>query len=183
MVLNRLSVIILEESLTLVKKSMDKFLHVASSFTYSSPISQTKPTATYNYGTENCTGPCRSINSVRETFCGLSQPHPIQAYNGTTIAVAVLGVLLILMLSAVLAIQIYDEYLDFLDKTLERTAKPWSTLLGAFLEAKRRVLNSPYGQQFEGITFTKTPVRRQSGKNLLLPRTLTLPVWRNIRVM
>ena len=47
MVLNRLSVIILEESLTLVKKSMDKFLHVASSFTYSSPISQTKPTATY----------------------------------------------------------------------------------------------------------------------------------------
>ena len=59
-----------------------------------------------------------------------------------------------------------DEYLDFLDETLERTAKPWSTLLGAFLEAKRRVLNSQYGQQFEGITFTKTPVRRQSGKNL-----------------
>ena len=81
---------------------------------------------------------------MRETFCGLSQPHPIQAYNGTTIAVAVLGVLLILMLSAVLAIQIYDEYLDFLDKTLERTAKPWSTLLGAFLEAKRRVLNQVF---------------------------------------
>ena len=58
-----------------------------------------------------------------------------------------------------------DEYLDYFDETLERTAKPWSTLLGAFLETKWRVLNSPYGQQFEGITFTKTPGRRQSGKN------------------
>ena len=33
-----------------------------------------------------------------------------------------------------------DEYLDHLDKTLERAAKPWSTLLGVFLEW--RVLNS-----------------------------------------
>ena len=57
-----------------------------------------------------------------------------------------------------------DEYLDYRDETLERTAKPWSASLGVFLETKWRVLNSPYGQQFEAITFTKTP-GRQSGKS------------------
>ena len=29
-----------------------------------------------------------------------------------------------------------DEYLDYCDETLERAAKPWSDLLGAFLETK-----------------------------------------------
>ncbi len=29
-----------------------------------------------------------------------------------------------------------DEYLDYHDETLERTAKPWSVSLGAFLETK-----------------------------------------------
>ena len=52
-----------------------------------------------------------------------------------------------------------DEYLDYLNETLERAAKPWSALLGAVLETKWRVLNSLYGQQFYGITFTKTPGR------------------------
>ena len=55
---------------------------------------------------------------------------------------------------------------DELNETLERAAKPWSALLGALLETKRQVLNSPYGQQFKAITFTKTPGCRQSGKNL-----------------
>ena len=32
-----------------------------------------------------------------------------------------------------------DEYLDYLDETLERVVKPWSTLLGVFLEMKWRV--------------------------------------------
>jgi len=58
-----------------------------------------------------------------------------------------------------------DEYLDYRDETLEWTAKPWSVSLGAFLEMKWRVLNSPYEQQFEAITFTKTPGYRQSGKS------------------
>ena len=35
-----------------------------------------------------------------------------------------------------------DEYLDYIDETLERVGKPWSALLGAFLETKWRVLNS-----------------------------------------
>ena len=35
-----------------------------------------------------------------------------------------------------------DEYLDYLSETLEWVAKPWSTLLGAFLKTKWRVLNS-----------------------------------------
>ena len=35
-----------------------------------------------------------------------------------------------------------DEYLDYLDKTLERTAKPWNASLGVFFEMKCRVLNS-----------------------------------------
>ena len=35
-----------------------------------------------------------------------------------------------------------DEYLDYLDEALEQVAKPWSTLLGVFLEMKWRVLNS-----------------------------------------
>ena len=35
-----------------------------------------------------------------------------------------------------------DEYLDYLDKILEHAAKPWSALLGAFLETKWQVLNS-----------------------------------------
>ena len=61
--------------------------------------------------------------------------------------------------------------IDYLDKTLERMAKPWSTLLGAFLKTKWRVLNSLNGQQFEGITFTKTPGRRQSGKNSSTTKT------------
>ena len=61
-----------------------------------------------------------------------------------------------------------DEYLDYCDETLERTAKHWSVSLGTFLETKWRILNSPYGQQFEAITFTKTPGRRQSGKSRLI---------------
>ena len=52
-----------------------------------------------------------------------------------------------------------DTYLDYLDETLERAVKLWSALLGAYLETKWRVLNSPYGQQFEAITLTKTPGR------------------------
>ena len=58
-------------------------------------------------------GPCRSIKSVNDTFCGSShvQPQANQAHNGTVIAVAVLGVLLILLLSAVLAIQIYQVFI------------------------------------------------------------------------
>ena len=58
-------------------------------------------------------GPCRSIKSVNDTFCGSShvQPQPNQAHNGTAIAVAVIGVLLILLLSAVLAIQIYQVFI------------------------------------------------------------------------
>ena len=59
-----------------------------------------------------------------------------------------------------------DEYLDYLDKTLEQAVKPWSVLLGAFLETKWQVFNSPYRQQFDAIKFTKTPGRRQSGKKL-----------------
>ena len=35
-----------------------------------------------------------------------------------------------------------DKYLDYLDKILEHAAKPWSALLGAFLETKWQVLNS-----------------------------------------
>ena len=50
-----------------------------------------------------------------------------------------------------------DTYLDYLDETLEWAAKLWSALLGAFLKTKWWVLNSPYGQQFEAITLTKTP--------------------------
>ena len=49
-----------------------------------------------------------------------------------------------------------DDYLDYCDEPLEWTAKPWSILLGVFLEMKWWVLNSPYGQQFEAIAFTKT---------------------------
>ena len=58
-----------------------------------------------------------------------------------------------------------DEYLDYRDKTLERTKKSWRVWLGAFLETKWQALNSPYGQQFEAIIFTKTPGGRQSGKS------------------
>ena len=39
-----------------------------------------------------------------------------------------------------------DKYLDHLDETLERTAKPWSVSLGVFFETK--------SQEFEAITFT-----------------------------
>ena len=35
-----------------------------------------------------------------------------------------------------------EEYLDYLNETLERTVKPWNASLGAFLESKWRVLNS-----------------------------------------
>ena len=35
-----------------------------------------------------------------------------------------------------------DEYLDYRDETLERTAKPWSASLGLFFETKWRVLNA-----------------------------------------
>ena len=74
-----------------------------------------------------------------------------------------------------------DEYLDYLDETLEQAAKPWSTLLGAFLETKWRVLNSTYGQQFEAITFTKTAGLRQSGKNSSatknMPMNATGTLW------
>ena len=35
-----------------------------------------------------------------------------------------------------------DKYLDYLDETLERVAKPWSVLLGVFLEMKWWVLNA-----------------------------------------
>ena len=59
-----------------------------------------------------------------------------------------------------------DEYLDYLDETVEGAVKPWSTLLGAFLKTKWRILNSPYGQQFKAITFTKTPGHQQLGKIL-----------------
>ena len=62
-----------------------------------------------------------------------------------------------------------DEYLDYRDETLERMAKPWSVSFGAFLETKWRVLNSPYGQQFEAITFTKTPGPDSRGRVRLLP--------------
>ena len=74
-----------------------------------------------------------------------------------------------------------DKYLDYLDKTLEQAAKPWSTLLGAFFETKWRVLNSTYGQQSEAITFTKTAGRRQSGKNSSatknMPMNATGTLW------
>ena len=58
-----------------------------------------------------------------------------------------------------------DKYLDYRSETLEWTAKPWSISLGAFLETKLRVFNSPCGQQFEAITF-KTPGCQQSEKSL-----------------
>ena len=35
-----------------------------------------------------------------------------------------------------------DEYLDYRDEPLERTAKPWSASLGVFFETKWRVLNA-----------------------------------------
>ena len=35
-----------------------------------------------------------------------------------------------------------DEYLDYHDETLERMAKPWSTLLGVFFKTKWQVLNA-----------------------------------------
>ena len=34
-----------------------------------------------------------------------------------------------------------DEYLNYLDQTLEQAVKPWSALLGVFLETKWQVLN------------------------------------------
>ena len=34
-----------------------------------------------------------------------------------------------------------DEYLDYRDEPLERTAKPWRASLGVFFETKWRVLN------------------------------------------
>ena len=74
-----------------------------------------------------------------------------------------------------------DEYLDYRDKTLERTAKSWSVPLGAFLETKWWVLSSLYGQQFKAITFTKTPGHRQSGKSSSatkhMPMNMTGTLW------
>ena len=58
-----------------------------------------------------------------------------------------------------------DKYLDYLDETLERAAKPWSALLGAVLETKWRVLNSLYGQQFEGYHVYKDSWALTVGKN------------------
>ena len=46
-----------------------------------------------------------------------------------------------------------DEYLDYLNKTLERRAKPWNTSLGVFFKTKWRVLN-----------FLKLPHRTGRGK-------------------
>ena len=74
-----------------------------------------------------------------------------------------------------------DEYLDYRDETLERTVKPWSVSFGAFHETKWRVLNSPYGQQFEAIIFTKIPGCRQAGKSLSvnknMPMNTTGTLW------
>ena len=60
-----------------------------------------------------------------------------------------------------------DEYLGYLEETLERVAKPLSALLGVFLEMKWWVLNSPYGHQFKAPTIGEEFVYYQGRVNEL----------------
>ena len=58
-----------------------------------------------------------------------------------------------------------DEYLDYLDETLEWVVKPWSTLLGVFLEMKWRVWTH-HTDGSSRLSRLQTPGCQQLGKYL-----------------
>ena len=50
-----------------------------------------------------------------------------------------------------------DEYLDYLNETLEWATKPWSASLGTFLEMQWQVLNSLKRPHGTGMGKTSNP--------------------------
>ena len=67
-----------------------------------------------------------------------------------------------------------DKYLDYPEQTLEWMAKLLSTFVSGRCIMKWQLSHSPFEQQLEAITFTKTPGGQQSAKSL--PATKNMPM-------